>query len=265
MDGSQGPNDDWTLTRPFKIPRDPEQGWSPSLNKSRSISSLLGLDPSDLYEAATFSLTEAHPEQYIIGLQVLVPNCKSYSKFYPSLALLGPLIDSNFPPVDETIAATLPFEIPYDYGAIIRSPPRTPQRAVYYVSPFDSYLLPSPLTIDCITSQEAFTQCNNGTAANTSIITDLLLTTPGKYYIVWWDPDRILMNKDDESVPREITISLGVSEEATLREQAIQRHIKYGQGAPRFSPCTGSFVAPPAFFDVSLFEAEPAAEPGTET
>ena len=57
-------------------------------------------------------------------------------------------------------------------------------------------------------------------------------------------------------------MTLGVAEEPiTARESAIQRHIMNGQGAPRFSPCSGTFVPPPLFMDVATVD-EPSDEPG---
>jgi hypothetical protein len=292
------PQSDWTMENPFIIPTDPSAGYSPSLNNSRAITSVLGLTPDDTYDVAMFEIAADSPstpsQQIIIGLEALAPNCPadsliSSAAFYPSLALLGPSADPNFATgLDISILDTLPFPIPQNYGAIIRNQPRVSQdqRGVYSAGPFQSYLLPSPLTPDCITTEQAFSTCANGTAAQTSIITDVKLTTPGKYYIVWWDPDSmtsdnspaveippalLLASEKDGSgssgdgsiplpkggmqqpgLPRQVTISFGVAEEPTEKEQVIQMEVISGKKVPAFNACTGSFIAPPVFVGAAM-------------
>lgn len=293
------PQSDWTMESPFLIPIDASSGFSSSLNNSRAITSVLGLTPEDTYDVAMFEIAEDSPsvasEQIIIGLQALAPNCSSdaplsSAAFYPSLALLGPSTDPNFATeLDVSTLETLPFPMPENYGAIIRAQPRVSmdQRSIYSAGPFNSYLLPSPVTPDCIISEESFTNCANGIAAQTSVITDIKLTTPGKYYIVWWDPDSSAttdttapsmemppippflqsVNNDGSSseggyiplveggflsrpgLPRQVTISFGVAEEPTQREQQLQMEVMTGQKVPAFNPCTGAFIAPPVFVE----------------
>jgi hypothetical protein len=289
------PQSDWTMESPFLIPINASAGFSPSLNNSRAITSVLGLTPEDTYDVAMFEIAANSPslasEQVIIGLQALAPNCPSdaplsSSAFYPSLALLGPSTDPSFATqLDESTLKTLPFSIPENYGAIIRAQPRVSmdQRSVYSAGPFNSYLLPYPVTPECIISEESFSNCANGTAAQNSVITYVKLTTPGKYYIVWWDPDHEVaasdittapsmeippippflesVNNDGSSstdgfefssrpgLPRQVTISFGVGEEPSEREQQLQMEVITGQKTPAFNPCTGAFIAPSVFVD----------------
>ena len=236
---STSPEDDWSLQDPFVIPLDAKQGWSPSLNNSRAITSLLALNPDDLYDAAMFDIPKGDSDQYVIGLEALAPDCPDYRSFYPSLALLGPSTNPDFPEVNETMRAMLPFEIPDGYGAIIREPPRI-QRDTYSASPFQSYLLSPYLTKECIETQEGFSNCSDGKAAKSSIITDLMVP-PGRYYIVWWNPDYTEVT-DGPSVPRQVTVSLGVAEDPTPREQKVQMQLMTGQDIPSFFACLGTFV-----------------------
>jgi len=299
FDGS--PQGDWTIESPFVIPINASAGYSPSLNDSRAITSVLELTPEDTYDAAMFEIAENSPslasEQVIIGLQALAPNCPddaplSSAEFYPSLALLGPSTDPNFAQeLDKSTLETLPFPIPENYGAIIRAQPRVPldQRSVFSAGPFTSWVLPAPVTPECIVSEESFSNCANGTATQTSVITDLKLTTPGKYYIVWWNPDAATrdtntapsmeippnaplidsVNTDGSSsgvesvsppegeslsspgLPRQVTISLGVAEDPTEREQQLQMEVMTGENAPAFNPCIGAFITPPLFVDAA--------------
>ncbi len=287
------------MKNPFTIPLDPVAGYSASLNTSRAITSVLGLTPDDTYDVAVFQIGENYPpvafDQVVIGLEALAPNCPpnsplSSADFYPSLALLGPSTDPNFPPVNASTLQKLPFPVPEGYGAIIRSQPRAPlnERAVYSAGPFNSYLLPYPVTPDCITNEQTFKDCANGTAAQSSIITDVKLTTPGQYYIVWWDPNFAASTRRDTTstvpsmeetpsvallssvpipesmqrpgLPRQVTISLGVAEETTARERQLQLELMIGQQVPAFNPCTGTFNAPAAF----IGGAGAAMPPGME-
>ena len=170
-------------------------GWTPSLQASKALYSLLGLTPGDTYDAAAFTITaDAPPPQFIVGLEALVPACPAYAAFFPALALLGPVTDPRFPPPDAATAALLPFPVPPGFGVILRSQPEVANRSVFADNPVQSYLLPSPVTRECLPTPEAFAACGGGTAAQTSIITQLpgrdAPLPPGRYFIAWWDPAR---------------------------------------------------------------------------
>lgn len=241
---------DWSLESPFELPLSAADGYSPSLNNSRALYSLLGLSPNDTYDAAAFNVTAGGMPQYIIGLEILVPDCPSYVTFYPSLALLGPSSDPRFPPPTSEEARSLPFKVPKGYGIIIRNPPRA-DRSVFADNPVQSYLLSAPLTPSCLYSQDLFYSCGNGTARKTSIITQLpgqdAPLGPGRYYVTWWDPEQGATKHAANSTPRETIVTLGVGENPTPKERAIQMAVMTGQEVPRFSPCQGTFISASIF------------------
>lgn len=238
--GSSYPDDDWSFDNPFVIPLDAEKGWSPSLSNSRAFGSLLFLRPEDLYDVALIEIPEdaAKEDSIVVGLQALPPDCPDYESFYPAIALLGPATDPSFSEVNETMRGKLPFDIPEGYGAIIREPPRI-ERDVFTENPVQGYLLPPYITKECLMSAEGFSSCADGKAAEFSVITDVQLT-PGRYYIVWWDPDRT--SPDVSSSPREVMVSLGFNEERTQNETAVMMNVILGETTPEFYACLGTFV-----------------------
>lgn len=218
-----------------------DAGWSPSLQNSRALYSLLGQAPGDAYDAAAFTVAAGGPDQFVVGLSALVPACAPYDSVYPSLALLGPASDPRFPPPDAATAAALPFAVPPGAGVILRAQPRAP-RAVFADNPAQAYYLPAPLTRDCLLSPEAFAACGNGTAAETSVVSQLpgreAPLAPGRYVVAWWDPDRLPGGQGAPSkASLEVIVALGTGEEPTPRERDIQVAVMTGRVRPWFDPC----------------------------
>lgn len=232
--GSSYPEDDWSLETPFVVPL----GSPASLLPARVFSSLLPLRPDDLYDAAVLKIAEnmTDKDSVVVGLQVLTPDCPGYESFYPALALLGPVTNPNFPEINETVREKLPFDIPEGYGAIIRDPPRERRESIQ-ANPFHSFLLPPFVSAECMSSAEAFRSCGDGKAAKVSLITDIALK-PGRYYVVWWDPDRT--DAEDSFETREVDIGMGF-ESASPENFQGDMHAS-GKDVPDFFPCIGTFV-----------------------
>ncbi|MDM8005941.1 MAG: hypothetical protein QUV05_07300 [Phycisphaerae bacterium] len=94
-----------------------------------------------------------------VFVETLVPVCTDYAEFRPSFAIVGPGLDVP--------NEALPFELPEGYGAIVVPNYSDPQRPTFY----------EPFGNKSYYDGPEFEQ---------------VLSTPGTYYVVVWDPAGIV-------------------------------------------------------------------------
>jgi len=110
--------------------------------------------------------------------------CEVYDDYYPSIALLGPLEDTQFVRVTSNSNGlqSIPWisDMPTNYGAIIKDQVKG-DRYIYYEPDSDTtQYLPYGLSVNCF----ATNSCNFN-----STLLGISLTVASDYYIVVWNPD----------------------------------------------------------------------------
>lgn len=125
-----------------------------SITQSIAVYAYLDPSTSEAIEVDVYQFNISGPTR--IYVQALVPACPVYAAFRPSFAIVGPGL-----PVPE---AQLPFELPEGYGAIIVADYDPPQEWPIFYEPFSNK------------------RYHDGP------LFDQTLSTPGTYYVVYWDP-----------------------------------------------------------------------------
>jgi hypothetical protein len=148
-----------------------------------------------------------------------------YPDVFPALGLLGPASDPRFATPTPQLAASLPFSLPTGMGIItafqsrFNSSSSSSSRA--YVDRYD-ILMPHPMTYQCLVGgPEGFVSeaCGGGSNVISWVPGRDAPLQPGKYILVWWEPERL--SAGAYPTPVQVSINMGYLE---VREEAADAH-----------------------------------------
>lgn len=124
------------------------------IQQSIAVYSFLDADSGGTREVDVYQFTIRRATS--VYVEVLVPVCPTYAAFRPSYAIVGP----GFAVPEQQ----LPFELPEGYGAIVVADYDPPQEWTTFYEPFGNKSYYQGPTFE------------------------QTLSTPGTYYVVYWDP-----------------------------------------------------------------------------